>query len=78
MILLAEGGTVQLSLQSSLMMMQFADLGKRLIVTASPAMGESVHYANRMLEAIGMFMVDRDIDSGPLAPEGGIPMIEWG
>jgi hypothetical protein len=43
--------------------MQLADAGKRVIITACPAMGDSVLYANRVLEPVGLRMVDHDIDT---------------
>ena len=75
-ILLADGGVVDLNVNASLMLTQFADLGRRVVVIASPAMGESVLHANRILDSLGMHMVDRDVDFGPVVPGVGIPSIE--
>ena len=71
-ILLADGGVVFLNANTSLMMGQFADAGKRVILMASPAMGETVLQANRILDPMGMQMVDWDIEG----PEPGYPRIE--
>jgi RNA polymerase sigma factor (sigma-70 family) len=72
-ILLADGGIVALNLNKSLMLQQFADSGKRVIITASPAIGESVLHANRVLNSLGMHMVDQDVHFGS---EPGYPRIE--
>ena len=53
-------------------MTQLANSGKRVIVTASPALGETVLHANRILEPLGMHMVDWDVEG----PEPGYPQIE--
>ena len=71
-ILLADGGVVDLNVNASQLMSQLASSGKRVIVMASPALGESVLQANRMLEPLGMRMIDRDVDY----PEPGYPRIE--
>ncbi len=73
-ILLADGGVVDLNVNASQMMTQLASSGKRVIVTASPALGETVPHANRMLEPLGMHMGDRDIENPD--PEAGYPQIE--
>jgi RNA polymerase sigma factor (sigma-70 family) len=72
-ILVADGGIVDLTLNKSLMLMQFADAGRRVILTASPAMGESVLHANRILDSLGMHMVDHEVEFGT---EPGYPKIE--
>ncbi len=71
-ILLADGGVVDLNVSTSLVIAQFANSGKRVIVTASPAMGDTVLHANRILDPLGIHMVDSDIES----PEPGYPRIE--
>ncbi len=63
-ILVADGGIVHMNNNAALLLMQLADSGKRVIITACPAMGDSVLYANRILEPTGMRMVDHDIDTG--------------
>lgn len=75
-ILLADMGIVGLNQNTSLMLMQFADSGKRVILMASPAMGESVLYANRVLDSLGMHMLDRDVDTDQVTHVHGVPMIE--
>ena len=71
-ILLADGGVVDLNVSTSLVIAQFANSGKRVIVTASPALGDTVLHANRILDPLGIHMVDSDIES----PEPGYPRIE--
>jgi RNA polymerase sigma factor (sigma-70 family) len=71
-ILLADGGVLDFDVNRSLMMAQFADSGKRVILTASPALGETVLHANRILAPMGMHMVDQDVEG----PEPGYPRIE--
>ena len=71
-ILLADGGVVDLDVNTSAMIAQFASSGKRVILTASPALGEAVLHANRILDPLGMQMVDRDLEG----PEPGYPRIE--
>ena len=71
-ILLADGGVVDLNVNTSSVMAQFANSGKRVILTASPALGDTVLHANRILDPLGMHMVDWDVDS----PEPGYPRIE--
>ena len=63
-ILVADGGIVHVNNNTALLLMQLADSGKRVVITACPAMGDSVLYANRILEPLGMRMVDHDIDTG--------------
>ncbi len=65
MILVADGGIVDPNVNTSLALMQFATSGKRVILTASPALGDSVLHANRILDSLGMHMVDQDVDFGP-------------
>ena len=71
-ILLADGGVADLNVNTSMVMTQLASSGKRVILTASPAIGDTVLHANRILEPLGMHMVDRDLES----PEPGYPRIE--
>jgi hypothetical protein len=77
-ILLADGGTVFLTINSSIMLMQCADAGKRVVVMASPAMGDSVLHANRILDASGMFMSDQDVRIPSDVPRQTIQPIEAG
>ncbi len=77
-ILLADGGTVFLTINSSLMLMQCADAGKRVIVTASPAMVDSVLHANRILDSSGMVMIEHDVPTPSDAPRRTIAPIEAG
>ena len=71
-ILLADGGVVDLNVNTSQLLTQLASSGKRVIVTASPAMGDTVLQANRILAPLGMHMDDLDFES----PEPGYPRIE--
>ncbi len=71
-ILVADGGTAGLTGNASFLLKQFAQSGRRVIVTASPATVDSVLHANRILEPLGMHMVDEDVDLG----SPGYPKIE--
>jgi hypothetical protein len=62
-ILVADGGIVHINNNTALLLMQLADSGKRVIITACPAMGDSVLYANRIFEPLVLRMVDHDIET---------------
>jgi Sigma-70, region 4 len=74
-ILLADGGLADLNANSSHMLVQLAESGKRVILTASPAAGDSVLHANRILDPLGMHMDEKDLDI-PDVPGQGIPTTE--
>jgi RNA polymerase sigma factor (sigma-70 family) len=59
-ILLAEGGTVYLDQMAADHLGRFAESGRRLIVTASPALVGSVLKANLVLDPLGIHMVDKE------------------
>jgi hypothetical protein len=60
-VLVADGGIVFMNTNAALLLMQFADSGKRVVITASPGILNSVMCANRILEPLGMRMVDHEI-----------------
>ncbi len=70
-ILLADGGIVDLSLNKSLMLSQFIESGMlmRHRHCEPGRLSESVLHANRLLEPLGLHMVDQDLDGlGPGYP----------
>jgi RNA polymerase sigma factor (sigma-70 family) len=71
-ILLADGGSVFLDSGTSRMIVQLADSGKRVILMASPGITETILQANRILDPLGMQMVDQEIEG----PEPGHFRIE--
>jgi hypothetical protein len=63
---------VFLDSNTSRMMRQLADSGKRVILMASPGITETILQANRILDPLGMQMVNQEIEG----PGPGYPRIE--